>query len=339
MRVGVNPQKDKVKEEISMYHQVVIPVYIPSDEGYFEHSFDILKLCLDSLFKTCHCNTHLTIVNNGSYDQIVQYLDSLLKSNQIHELIHTHNVGKVNAVYKGIMGHNFSLITVTDADVLFLEGWQENSYLVFEEFPKTGFVTPTPNSKLIKYFTFDTIIKYWFSSRLSFKEPKNKLGLQRFADSIENPQLYNQAHLNNVLTLNGKSVNAVIGGGHFVATYRGAIFNNVKERYSNFKLGGKSDCDFFDLPVAEKGYWRLSTEDNFAFHMGNNVEPWMQEVLDSLPLENKNTVPKPPLKTIKRSAVLLKIKAFLFERILTKKIIWHYFLIRKGLRRQDAEIY
>ncbi len=154
MRKGINPQKDKVEEGILEYHQVVVPVYIPNEEGYFKYSFDVLKLCLASLFKTCHNKTYITIVNNGSHDQVTEYLDSLLQSNQIHELIHTHNIGKVNAVYKGIMGHDFPLITVTDADVLFVEGWQENSYLVFEEFPKTGFVTPTPSSKPIKYFTF-----------------------------------------------------------------------------------------------------------------------------------------------------------------------------------------
>jgi hypothetical protein len=339
MRKGINPQKDKVEEGMEEYHHVVVPVYIPNEEGYFKQGLDVLKLCLTSLFKTCHGRTYFTIVNNGSHDQVIQYLDSLLQSKQIHELIHTHNIGKVNAVYKGIMGHNFPLITVTDADVLFVEGWQENSYLVFEEFPKAGFVTPTPSSRPIKYFTFDTIMKYWFSSKLKFTEPKNKQGLQRFVESIENPQFYNEAHLNNILTLIGKSVNALVGGGHFVATYRGTVFNNAKERYSNFKLGGESDRNFFDLPVAEKGYWRLSTEDNYAYHMGNNAESWMQELLDSLPSKNQNTVSKPLLKVIKRNTTILKMKAFVFEKVLTKRVIWSRVLRRKGLRTEDVKVY
>ena len=339
MRIGLNPQKDKVEEEIQQYHQVVVPVYIPDEEGYFEHSFDVLKLCLSSLFKTCHRKTYFTIVNNGSHSGVTEYLDSLLQSEQIHELIHTHNIGKVNAVYKGITGHNFPLITVTDADVLFLEGWQESSYLVFEEFPKTGFVTPTPNSKFTKYFTFDTIMKYWFSSKLKFKEPKNKLGLQRFAESIERPQFYKQVHLDNILTLSGTNTNALIGGGHFVATYRGTVFSDLKQRYSSFKLGGKSVRDFFDVPVGKKGYWRLSTEDNYAYHMGNIVEPWMQEVLDLLPASNENVVTKPPLKGIIRNRTMLKIKAFVFEKFLTRKPIWRRFLRSKGLRSDEAKIY
>lgn len=339
MRKGLNPQKDKIEEEIQEYHQVVVPVYIPDEEGYFEHSFDVLKLCLESLFRTCHRKTYITVVNNGSHNGVSEYLDSLLRSEQIHELIHTHNIGKVNAVYKGITGHNFPLITVTDADVLFLEGWQESSYLVFEEFPKTGFVTPTPNSKFTKYYTFDTIMKYWFSSKLKFKKPKSKLGLQRFADSIERPQFYNQVHLENILTLTGSATNALVGGGHFVATYRGTVFSDLKQRYSGYKLGGKSVRDFLDVPVAKKGYWRLSTEDNYAYHMGNIVEPWMQEVLDLLPSSNKNAVTLPLLKDIRRNKTILKIKAVVFEKFLIRKPIWRRFLRSKGLRKDEAKIY
>lgn len=339
MRKGVNPQKDILHKESSFFHQIVIPVYIPESKGYFKNALEILKISLSSLFKTCHKNTFFTIINNGSSNNVCSYLSELFANGSIHELIHTSNIGKVNAVYKGIIGHNFPLITVTDADVLFLKDWQEKSYAIFDEFPKAGFVTPTPSSRTIKYFTFDTIMKYWFSSKLLFMEPKNKLGLKRFAESIENPQFYNQAHLNNILTLKGNTINALVGGGHFVATYRGAIFNKVKYRYSKFKLGGKSVRDFFDVPVARKGYWRLATEDNYAYHMGNNIEPWMNEVLNSIPSQNNNIVIKPQLIEVRRNKLILFLKSYFFEKILTKRAIWKWFLRSKGLRNTDAKIY
>ena len=61
MRLGFNPHKDKIQEVSDYGHQVVIPVYIPNQEGYFKDSFTILKLCLNSLFKTSHIQTYFTV--------------------------------------------------------------------------------------------------------------------------------------------------------------------------------------------------------------------------------------------------------------------------------------
>jgi hypothetical protein len=124
MRIGFNPNKDKIQESSEFFHQVIVPVYIPNQEGYFKDSFAILRYSLQSLFKTCHTKTYFTIVNNGSCDSVVDYLNALHHENKIQELIHTTNIGKLNAILKGITGQQFPIITITDADVLFLNDWQ-----------------------------------------------------------------------------------------------------------------------------------------------------------------------------------------------------------------------
>jgi hypothetical protein len=65
MRIGTNPEKKKNKIPIDSYHRVIIPVYIPHFNGYFKDSFNVLKLCLDSLLKTVHLKTRITIYNNN----------------------------------------------------------------------------------------------------------------------------------------------------------------------------------------------------------------------------------------------------------------------------------
>ena len=162
MRIGFNPQKDKEQAPNDFFHQVVIPVYIPNQEGYFKDSFAILKLCLESLFKTIHEKTFVTIVNNGSDISVANYLDLLLKENKIQELIHTENIGKLNAILKGFAGHNIELVTISDADVLFLANWQRETYQVFESFPKAGSVSPCPNSRLLKYYTANILFDKLF---------------------------------------------------------------------------------------------------------------------------------------------------------------------------------
>ena len=135
MRIGFNPYKDQPQESSEYLHQIIIPVFIPNHEGYFADSLRILKLCLESLFATTHSKTYITIVNNGSDAVVVNYLDSLLQAQKIHELIHTTNIGKVNAILKGIVGNNIELVTITDSDVLFLSNWQQETDKIFKTIP------------------------------------------------------------------------------------------------------------------------------------------------------------------------------------------------------------
>ena len=155
MRVGFNPEKDKVKKVDDFYHQVIIPVYIPNHEGYFKDSFTILKYSLESLIKTSHDKTYISVVNNGCCEIVVDYLQKLFKENKIQELTHSTNIGYVNAMLKGITGHKFALVTTADADVLFLNNWQKETYKVFEAFPKAGAICPTPTSKSLKFYTYN----------------------------------------------------------------------------------------------------------------------------------------------------------------------------------------
>ena len=124
MRIGYNPHKDKRIEASKYVHQVIIPVYIPNQEGYFRDSFKIFKLCLKSLFATIHNNTFITIVNNGSDLIIKDYLNELYQDDKIHEVIHTENIGKLNAILKGLAGNAIEIVTISDSDVLFLPNWQ-----------------------------------------------------------------------------------------------------------------------------------------------------------------------------------------------------------------------
>jgi glycosyltransferase involved in cell wall biosynthesis len=340
MRIGFNPNKDKINSASSFFHQVIIPVYIPNFEGYFKDSLQILQFCLESLFKTSHSNTFFSIVNNGSNEEVRNYLDGLLKKRKIHEVIHTHNIGKLNAILKGISGQQFEIITITDADVLFLNNWQSETYAVFNAFPKAGAICPTPSSKMAKHYTYNILFENFFSKKLQFTPVKNGAAMINFAKSIGNLEFYQECHLTCNLTISNKNTKAVLGAGHFVTTYRGEIFNKLKERCSNFGLGGNSEEKFLDMPVADQGYWRLSTEDNFAFHMGNVSESWMQEKLDNLEDHSKSIVVQPPMaKKIYVSRFSIFIKSRIFMKILTRKRIWKLFLQFKGLNKEFSKKY
>lgn len=338
MRVGFNPHKDKVQEASDFFHQVVIPVYIPNQEGYFKDSFSILKLCLNSLFKTSHIQTYFTVVNNGSCCEVRDYLDDLFQNGKIHEVIHTTNIGYINAMLKGITGQQFPYITNADADVLFLENWQEATYEIYKVFPKTGAVSPTPNSKMLKFLTANIFFEKGLTQNISFSEVKNPQAMESFAKSIGNEKLFSKIHLDKYLTIKRNNFEALIGAGHFVVTYRSDIFDGLEKRYTNFILGGDSDF-IFDFPVVKKGFWRLSTADNYAFHMGNTLEEWMLTTVEGLKENNLTCDIVPLLTKMESNAFMNWFKIKVFSRLLFKKSIWRLFLRYKGLTKEEASFY
>ncbi len=339
MRIGFNPNKDKELLKTDFFHQVIIPVYIPNEEGYFKDSFQILKYCLESLFKTSHVNTYFTVVNNGSCKEVVAYLNVLHQNGIIHEIIHTSAIGKLNAILKGLIGQNFHLVTITDADVLFLNNWQSSTYEVFQNFSKAGAVCTTPSSKSFNNKTFNILFEKLFSKELRFTPVKNAKALESFAVSIDNLKFYNKAHLKHYLTISNGNFRAVVGAGHFVTTYRFDVFDKIKIAYTNYNLGGNSESELLDVPVIKKGFWRLSTEDNYTFHMGNAFEPWMDEVFTKIERANSNEKYKFNFKPIKQSKFVYWLKNILFERILYHKKIKHRFLQYKGLTKEEAVNY
>ncbi|MFI0430087.1 glycosyltransferase family A protein [Mariniflexile sp. HMF6888] len=277
MRVGLNPNKDKILETSRFTHQVVIPVYIPNQEGYFKDSLKIFELCIESLLKTVHNRTFITIVNNGSCQEVKAYLELLFNNGNIQEVIYTENIGKLNAIIKGLVGNDMELVTISDADVLFLPNWQQETVKVFNDVPKAGVVGIVPQFKMYENYCGNVILDTIFSEKLKFLPVINPEALKRFYDSIGWERNYNQDYLKYSLGLEiNSNLNVLIGSGHFVATYKKDMFHEIIS-YIPYKLGGTS-LSYLDKAPLKKGYWRLTTYNNYAFHMGNTLEDWMQAV-------------------------------------------------------------
>ena len=276
MRIGYNPHKDQVLEKSEFIHQVVMPVYIPNQDGYFKDSLSILKLSLESLFKTTHNKTFFSIVNNGSCKTVTTYLDDLYKKGAIQELIQTTNIGKLNAVLKGLSGNNIELVTITDADVLFASGWQLETAKVFKTYPKAGVVGIVPQFNMFKSYSGNVIYDNLLNSKLKFLPIKSPKALALFYKSIGWDETYNKDFLKYGLGIENKEVNVLLGSGHFVATYKKQQFDTLKS-YLGYKLGGNSE-GYLDSAALKFDYWRVTTQENYAFHMGNVLEDWMHEV-------------------------------------------------------------
>lgn len=338
MRVGFNPNKDKELLKSDFFHQVIVPVYIPHQNDYFKDSFQILRFCLESLMLTSHDKTYISVVNNGSCEEVVVYLNQLHKEQKIQEVIHTSAIGKLNAILKGVTGHQFPLITITDADVLFLNHWQKATYEVFEAFPRAGAVSPVPNSKMLRYYTSNLIWDTLFSNKVKFTSVLDKKSMLLFAESVNNMNMFKEVHLNKNLTISNGSTRALVGAGHFIVTYNAKSFDKLNKRYSKYSLGGDSEQEFLDKPITKLGMYRLSTEKNFAFHMGNTAEPWMKNKLAEITIEENIFS---PIGVNLRISNKLKtwFKTDFFSRIIFRKPFWQMYLRYKGLVAEEANQY
>ncbi|MEL1252656.1 glycosyltransferase family A protein [Flavobacterium sp. DGU38] len=336
MRIGYNPHKDKKNDETQYIHQVIIPVYIPNQKGYFKDSFAILKLCLESLFNTVHGKTFITIVNNGSDKIIADYLDLIFKENKIQELIHTENIGKLNAILKGLAGNNIELVTISDSDVFFLPNWQKETIKVFNEVPKAGVVGIVPQFKMYESNCGNVLFDTLLSSKLQFIPVKNKEALVKFYDSIGWDRDYNQDYLKYTLGLKiNPELNVLIGSGHFVATYKKDIFENITT-YIGYKMGGGSESYLDNLPL-KKDYWRLTTYDNYAYHMGNVLEDWM-----NVPILNEElhaNLETNFSKNKRQHKFLYFIKNRVFVKFISIKWIMKFFIRYKKLPGTMIEKY
>lgn len=340
MRIGSNPRKNDKNKKVDYLHQLIIPVYIPNNEGYFSDGFKILQLCLESLFKTVHSKTFITIVNNGSCEEVVFYLNELYSNVFIHELIHTSNIGKNNAVLKGLKGHYFDYVTIADADVLFLNEWQDETMKVFNSFPKAGVVGIVPQLKSFSYLCANVLFDKFFSKKLKFTKVINSEAMKHFYKSIGWDDDYNRDCLLFQLTISDNSdCKAVIGSGHFVATYKNAVLEqNLKIKIDEY-ISSKFDRLLFDVPVTKKGGWRLTTENNYAYHMGNVYEEWMRKELNDLKDESKRLIPLYSNSILTSNKISYFIKNRLFIKFIKYDFLLRYFYIKKGLPKQVAKKY
>ena len=294
MRLGINPQKREKKITMVTHHRIVIVVYIPNEEGFYEKSLEVFKTCLDSLIATINSKAAITVVNNGSFDKVSALLDLYLKQKKIDTLIsHTTNIGKIDAQIGAARASREKYITLTDADILFVKGWQEKVEEVFAVFKNVGSVSPIPVRTGVFAYT-SSVLKQVLLKKIKFKYlsiPENFHDYNRFLESINWDLDTNENNKWPVIEKNGTK--AVIGSAHQVLTIdRDILFTSSPSNPSLTLVGGNSEHNYVDVPIDKSGKLRLSTFNNYAFHMGNNVENWMKSI-------NAHNQEKESLKVIK----------------------------------------
>jgi hypothetical protein len=328
MRVGWNPQKSEKKIELKTHHRVVLVVFIPNEEGFYKDSINVFKLSLDSIISSVNSNCAITVVNNGSYSKVTELLNSYFSEKKIDSVIHHNkNIGKIDALIGAAKGAREKLITYTDSDILFENGWQQNVEKIFIEFPNVGSVSPIPVRKGIFYAT-SSVLKQVLIGNLKIKFepiPENFDSYNKYLSSINWNKETSEAQLWPIIS--SRTCKAIIGSGHQVLTIDSDILNQyIPKKPSLILVGGDSEYKYVDEPIDFSGKLRLSTYNNYAYHMGNTTESWMYSVLDTNEKEKKMVdIDLFKLKSETKTNFSFKLKCYRYKKNLIKLVFKFFY--------------
>lgn len=333
MRAGENRSRDKVLNNTSYKHRVVIPLFIPEEKGYYKDAFSIFEMCLKSISKTANSNIAISVISNGSCESVINKLFKLYQQGLINELIcETDNIGKVNSILKTLRTCEERFVTITDADILFLNNWEDEVVKIFKVFPKASAVSPMPVFRTQNHYTANIIFDYLFSNKIKFSEVKNPEALTKYAKSIGWAWL-DEKWKDVIMTIEDAKTNrkAVVGCNHCAVTYKSEIFKSIPDYNSNYKLGGDSEGVYLDQPGMYYDGYRLSTYNNYAYHLGNKMEPWMLDAFDSL-AEGDKKEDAFKAAILKKSRFKYILKHVIFKKIIARKQVRKWYYLRKGLK-------
>ena len=341
MRAGVNPTKGgKLIEKEFCSHRVIIPLHIPNEMEYYKEAFPIFLMCLESVSKTSATQLKISVISNKCCAKVNQRLLDLYKEKKINELIiEEEGIGKINSVLKALRTTEERLVTITDADVLFTNGWENAVVEVFENFPKAGAVCPTPVFRKQMALTTNIWFDYFFSNKLKFLPVKNPIAMEKFAKSIGWTSL--EARFKDVIAVieSKNGTKAVLGCSHFVATYKTEIFQTIPKKNSIYKIEGDSEFLYTDLPVLKMDGYRLSTYDNFTYHLGNRLELWMYDDFKKIIYQEKSVRDYQSIKKLKKNKFRYFLTEKITKKIFVKKKVQEFLMLRKGLTKEKLKTF
>ncbi len=272
MRIGENPAKSAPAVRSDAVIRVVVPIYIPTQSGYFADALALTERCLDSLSRTGGPDTKITAVANACATPVVERLVARQEAGLVDQvLVSGENLGKVDGFLAGARGSWEPVVVVSDSDVLWRPGWPEALTGVLEAFPECALVSASPGPHLVRYASSTTILAASARRLLRREAAVDPAELQRFEDSVGTPRLFDGQRERQWLVRRA-GVSALVGGGHFAFALRRAALTSVAgERV----LGWEREA--LDVPLDRDGWWRLSTPQAYALHLGNQLEAWMDD--------------------------------------------------------------
>ena len=214
------------------------------------------RKCLDSVFRHTNIPFELIIVDNGSNDGTVEYLESISFRNYADERIkiikNNENKGFAGGNNLGIAASIGDYIIIMNNDVVVTPGWLERMISCCEKRPEIGIVGPRSN-----YVSGPQLLETVDYNLDSLE------GLNRFSKKIT--------------TINAKKTTRLLRVVGFCMLIKRSVINKIGGMDDRFGLGNFEDDDF-SLRAALAGFESWMAEDCFVHHFGNRT--FIGEMID-----------------------------------------------------------
>lgn len=286
MRTSGNPVKASPQLCGYKRHRIVVPVYIPNETGYYRDALRIFEISLKTLIATVDREkVNITVVDNASISDVYRIVAPYVHEGRVDQYLRNAvNRGRADVLISVAKSAFEPFVTTADGDALFEHGWLDAVESVYSKFPMAGVVCPYPLPTQRHMHTSST----WLSqiTRVRHGAVADANDMREFALSLDVPDFFSAEDYRAQWHLMKDGAAALIGAGHFVATYRQVVFRALEHRPSLLAARGNRHIEEC---VDGLGLLRLSLPRAYVRHMGNVMEESFagrcDEILRSAPAQ------------------------------------------------------